>query len=199
MGLYNPFGYLKHKLWLKKGLGVNWQFDSRPLKVWNRPNLLAWRWHAIYRWKILDNGYNFALNLTSIRGLHRKLWTSKFGVPILRISGLLTWESQDKMTLGIGLVARHKEDYKGEGDGFPQVRVVMSLMSLCLLVHQKCSNYALTNLLFGLCRPVWIIDRLVTCPSPHPKAPARPSTPKVLWAKECTPTLYPFIVLSLNL
>jgi uncharacterized protein YehS (DUF1456 family) len=23
---------------------------------------------------------------------------------------------------------------------------------------QKCSNYALTNLLFGLCRFVWIID-----------------------------------------
>jgi hypothetical protein len=28
----DPFGYLKHKLWTKKGQKSNWQFDSRPLK-----------------------------------------------------------------------------------------------------------------------------------------------------------------------
>ena len=31
------------------------------------------------------------------------------------------------------------------------------------------SNHALTNLLFGLCMFVWIIDLLVTHPSPHPE------------------------------
>ncbi len=30
----------------------------------------------------------------------------------------------------------------------------------------KCSNYALTNLLFGLCRSVWVIELLVNLPSP---------------------------------
>jgi hypothetical protein len=55
-------------------------------------------------------------------------------------------------------------------------------------MHQKCSNYALINLLFGLCKSMWIIDPLVTRPSPHPKAPTRPSTPKMLRARECTPT-----------
>ncbi len=35
-------------------------------------------------------------------------------------------------------------------------------------VHQKCSNYALTNL-FRLCMFVWIINPLVTHPSPIPK------------------------------
>jgi hypothetical protein len=35
-----------------------------------------------------------------------------------------------------------------------------------LFVHQKCSNYALTNLLFNLCRSVWMIDLLVIRPSP---------------------------------
>ncbi len=35
------------------------------------------------------------------------------------------------------------------------------------LVHAaKCSNYALTNLLFGLCRSVWISELLVNLPSP---------------------------------
>ncbi len=36
-----------------------------------------------------------------------------------------------------------------------------------LSMHQKCSNHALTNLLFGLCRSVWIIDLLVIHLNPH--------------------------------
>jgi hypothetical protein len=36
-----------------------------------------------------EKGYNFALDLTSIEGLHTKLWDSKVaGIPILRISRL---------------------------------------------------------------------------------------------------------------
>ncbi len=53
-------------------------------------------------------------------------------------------------------------------------------------VHQKCSNYALINLLFGLCRSMRVIDLLVTLPSPYPKAPTHPFTPKVQQAKEHT-------------
>jgi hypothetical protein len=37
-------------------------------------------------------------------------------------------------------------------------------------IHQKCFNYAITNLLFGLCRFMWIIDLLVIHPNPYPKA-----------------------------
>jgi hypothetical protein len=37
-------------------------------------------------------------------------------------------------------------------------------MYVCgLFVHQKCSNYALIDLLFGLCKSIWIIDSLVAC------------------------------------
>jgi hypothetical protein len=57
----------------KKGRESNWQFDSRPLKVKNRPYFLAFRRHATYSWKALDEGYNFALDLISIGGLHTKL------------------------------------------------------------------------------------------------------------------------------
>ncbi len=32
-------------------------------------------------------------------------------------------------------------------------------------VHQRCSSYALTNLLFGLCKSMWVIDLLVNLPS----------------------------------
>ncbi len=55
-----------------------------------------------------------------------------------------------------------------------------------LSVHQKCSNYALTNLLFGLCKFLWIVDMLVTHPISHPEVPTHPSTPEVLQVKECT-------------
>jgi hypothetical protein len=56
-----------------------------------------------------------------------------------------------------------------------------------LFVHQKCSNYALTNLLFGLCIFIWIIDLLVICPSPHHEALARLSHPQMFQVKEHTP------------
>jgi hypothetical protein len=66
-------------------------------------------------------------------------------------------------------------------------------------MHQKCSNYTLSNLYFGLCRYVWIIDQLVIRPSPHPKAPTHPSNPEVLRAKERTRTPYVFIVFTFEL
>jgi hypothetical protein len=69
-----------------------------------------------------------------------------------------------------------------------------SMYARDLFVHQKCSNYALTNFLFGLYKSMWIIDPLVTHHSPHLEAPTHPSTFKVFWAKECTPTLSSSII-----
>jgi hypothetical protein len=43
---------------------------------------------------------------------------------------------------------------------------------------------------------MWIIDLLVIRPSPHPRVLVRPSNPKVLWAKECIPILYPSVVFT---
>jgi hypothetical protein len=66
-------------------------------------------------------------------------------------------------------------------------------------VHQKCFSYTATNFLFGLCKSMWIIVPIVTCPSPYPEALARPSTPKMLRAQERAPTPYPSIVFTLGL
>ncbi len=63
-------------------------------------------------------------------------------------------------------------------------------------MHQKCSNYALTNLLFDLCRSMWIINPLVIRPSPHPRASTCPSTPKVLRTRECIATPFSSIVFT---
>jgi len=50
----------------KKGRESNWQFDSRPLKVENRPDSSVCRWSATHRWKTLKESYNFALDLIPI-------------------------------------------------------------------------------------------------------------------------------------
>ncbi len=83
-----------------------------------------------YRWKALNEGYNFVLNLISIGGLHTKLWAPKVTrVPSLGISGLPFGSPGTKCHLDVGLMERHKVYYKGEGGGFPQIRAVVNLVS----------------------------------------------------------------------
>ncbi len=73
-------------------------------------------------------------------------------------------------------MVRHKEYYKGGRWWFPPSpgpgESCESMFACGSSVHQKCSNYALTNLLFGFCRSVWVIELLVPLPSPYPRAPA---------------------------
>jgi hypothetical protein len=119
----------------KKGQESNWQFDSRPLKVKNRPNFLACRWRATYPWKDLDEGYKFALDLISIEGLHTKLWAPKVTeVPTLGISGFPLGSPGTKCHLSAGPMAKNKVYYKGEGGDFPQIWAVVSFMNPSLLV-----------------------------------------------------------------
>jgi hypothetical protein len=77
----------------KKGRESNWQFDSWPLKVRNQLNFLAFRQHATYRCKTLDEGYNFALDFIAIGDLHTKLWAPKVVSPKCGNFGIPTWES----------------------------------------------------------------------------------------------------------
>ncbi len=73
----------------KKGWESNWQFDSRPLKVGNRLDLNMCKWSVTHCWKVLNKGYNFALDLIAIKGLHKKLCALKVArVLIVGISGL---------------------------------------------------------------------------------------------------------------
>jgi hypothetical protein len=51
----------------------NWQFDSRPLKVGNRPDPDAYKWSATHRWKVFNESYKFALHLIPIGGLSKEL------------------------------------------------------------------------------------------------------------------------------
>ncbi len=61
----------------KKGRESNWQFDSRPLNVGNRPLPDLRIESAIRRWKDLDEGYKFGSDLVAIRLRSRELWAPK--------------------------------------------------------------------------------------------------------------------------
>ncbi len=66
---------------------------------------------------------------------------------------------------------------------------MVSLVSPCLPVasmYQKCSNYALTNLLFSLCRLVWIIDLLVTHLNPISELQHAPLPSKCYEPRTCS-------------
>jgi len=142
----------------KKGRESNGQFDSRPLKVDNQPDLLTCRWLPTYLWKGLGKGYNFALDLISIRGLHARLWAPKVAkVLVVRISGLPLESPKTKCHLNMGLVERHKIYYKGEGGGFPQVQAVVSLMNLIcpwVVLAPKVLQLCINHYVLILCKSV---------------------------------------------
>jgi hypothetical protein len=104
----------------KKGRESNCQFDSRPQKVGSRPDLLSFRGRATYRWKALNESYNFALDRTSIGGLLAKLWGFKVvGVLAGEISGLPLGSPGKNSHLDVASVESCRVYYKGEGGGFP--------------------------------------------------------------------------------
>jgi hypothetical protein len=61
----------------KKGRESNWQFDSRPLKVGNRPLPDVALKSATWCWKALDKSYNFGSGLVPIRAWSEELWPFK--------------------------------------------------------------------------------------------------------------------------
>jgi hypothetical protein len=145
MGLHDPFGHLKHKLWPKEGSGVK-------LAVWlpTTKNQESTRFPCVQvachiplesSWP----GYNFALDLISIRDLHTKLWGPKVAeVPTLGILRLPFGSLETKCHLDVGLVERHRVYYKGEGGGFLQIWVVVSLVNPSLPVARPSTKSAPT-------------------------------------------------------
>ncbi len=73
----------------KKGWESNWQFDSRPLKVRNRPDSDVLRRSETWRWKALKERYKIVSDLIPIGGLSEKLRTPKLlGVQTGTLSGV---------------------------------------------------------------------------------------------------------------
>jgi len=114
----------------KKARESNWQFDSRPLKVGNRPNPGACRWSATHRWKALEESYNIIINLVPIQARGKKLWTPKVSrVKTRTVSGLHFGSPGKKCHSDASAATRRREYYMGEGGGFPRVWAVVSQVS----------------------------------------------------------------------
>jgi len=113
----------------KKGRESNCQFDSRPLKVGNRPLPDVSSNSATWRWKALDKRYNFGLDLVLIRVWGEELWPSK--VPGLQpgtISGLQLGSPGKKSHSDVASTKSCRVYYMGEGGGFPRVRAMVNLV-----------------------------------------------------------------------
>jgi hypothetical protein len=64
---------IAHVMAKRRVRSQNWQFDSPPLKVRNRPSPSACKWSAIQCWKAFEESYKFALDLIPIGGLSKEL------------------------------------------------------------------------------------------------------------------------------
>jgi hypothetical protein len=104
----------------------------------------------------------------------------------------LIWEFWDKMTFGCWSCGHaHNILWGGRWWLPPSLghgEFCESVFARWSSLHQRCSNCALTNLWFGLCRFMWAIDLLVNLRNHHPGTPACPSTPEVLRARDRAPT-----------
>jgi hypothetical protein len=111
----------------KKGRESNWHFDSRPLKIGNRPLPEVVRWSATGHWKALEERYNFGSDLTLIKGRSQELWVSKVSrVQPGIVSGLLLGSPEKMCHSDVAPAGSCREYYMGEGGGFPRVQAVVS-------------------------------------------------------------------------
>jgi hypothetical protein len=138
----------------KKGWESNCQFDFRPLKVRNRP-FLDIRFESVTRrWKDLDEGYNFGLDLVAIGLCSRELWVPK--VPRLQLGqfrdnfGTPTWESQEFVPFGCSLRRELQRILYGGRWWFPpspgRGESSESKVARGLSQHPKGAEWVLTNL-----------------------------------------------------
>jgi hypothetical protein len=142
MGSHDPFGHLTHKLWPKEGSKVTLTIWLPPTKSQESP----WFPHILVACNIPLERSKRGLQLFFKPYLNQRSAHKIMGPQNLRSSnfgnfGTPTWESKDKMQLGVGPMAKHKVYYKGEGGGFSQVRAVVNLVNPKLLaVHPNIKN-----------------------------------------------------------
>jgi len=114
--------------WQKKGRESNWQFDSRPLKVGNRPLLDVCRRSATRHWKALEESYNFGSDLTPIGG-PGDMSSQSPGSPTRDSFGTTPWESREKVPFGCGSRGVTQRILYGGRWCFPRVQAVVSQVS----------------------------------------------------------------------
>jgi hypothetical protein len=125
----------------KKSQESNWQFDSRTLKVGNRPNFQG-ELQVCFR---LHPNRRSEQRIMNSENPESPNWDS---------FGTLPWESRDKKPFECGCRGITQRILYGESGGFPRVQAMVSLVNLKLPVAcpstKGTPEVELTNLLVGL-------------------------------------------------
>jgi hypothetical protein len=155
MGLHDPFGHFKHKLWPKEGPRVKMAVWLLTIKSWESPQFpcmqVACKILLESCWWGIQLCFRPHLNQRSTR---KVMCPQSCGSPNFGNFGTPTWSPGTKWHLGASPMARHKVYYKGEGGGFPQVWAMVNLVNLCLHVARSCTK------VFQLCTNqlvVWFV------------------------------------------
>jgi hypothetical protein len=131
MGLHDPFGHLKYKLWPKEMSGVKLAIWLPTIKSQESP----WFSRVQVMCDISLESSQKGLQLCFKPHLNHRSCTQSYGPPKLKesqlweISGLPLENPKTKWHLGADTMAMHRVYYKGEGGGFPQVWAMVSLVS----------------------------------------------------------------------
>jgi hypothetical protein len=166
MGSHDPFEHLKHKLWPKERSGVKltiWLLitKSRELPRFPCVQVACYIVLEIFWWG-LQLCFRPHLNQ---RSAHKVMGPQSRESPNLGVPGqndiwvLVLWPGT-KYTIRGKVVISPKS-----GPWW----VLWVCVCLWFVRAPKCSNYALTNLLFSLCKSMWVIELLVNLPGPIPK------------------------------
>jgi hypothetical protein len=174
MGSHHPFGALKHKLWPKEGSGVKlaiWLLTTKSLEspqftcvyvVWHIPLKSSWR-----RLQLCFKPHFIR------RYAHKVMYPQNRKSPSCGNFRTPTWESWNKNDIWVLVLwPGTKYTIRGKVVASPKFGPWWVLwVHVCswLICAPKCCNYALSNLLFGLCRFVWVIEVLVNLFSPIPE------------------------------
>ncbi len=175
---HDPFGNFEHKLWPKERLGVKLAIRLLTTKSWESP----WFPYMQVVWHILLERSQQVLQLSSKPHLNRRFSRKVMGPqscnnPSFGNFEIPTWEFQDSH---LGVLGQNdiwvlvswlgiKYTIKGKVMVSPKFGLWWILwVRVCLwLVHApKCYNYTLFNLLFGLCRSMWVIELFVNFLNP---------------------------------
>jgi hypothetical protein len=178
----------------KKGRESNWQFDSRPQKVGNRPDPDVRRGSATRCWKALKESYRLVQ-----RSSRSKIGARSCDGPKSRESksgqfrdnfGIPLWESRDKEPFGRGRGGATQRILYGGRWWLPpspgRGESSESNVARGLSQHQKGAKWVLTNLWLvldaGPCNKI-----IVPLPNLIPGLLARPSYPFQCWKLRAVP------------
>jgi hypothetical protein len=180
MGSHYSFGHLKHKLWRKEGPGVK-------LTIW-LPTTKS-RESSFSRCSILDcnmalKSSRRELQLCFRPRLHRSLQSEDMssqspGTTTQDNFGLQLGSPRKKSHLDVASAESCRIYYKGEGGGFPQVRVVVSFVCPCcpwLVLTPRVLQLCTNHFVWVVCRPVRVSEacQLFLVPSRSSNTPLYP-------------------------